>query len=169
MAGEHAAVKFPRQVAAGTARAGEAYTLQDGYYAVHGRVPGAPAPGAVLVLEDGAIAVFAGSLAAAGEGGETSARINIGPVYAQPGGPLAVPTGLVFVRFREGTAAGARRADIERAGYELVQVPAYAPHAAWVCAQPGGIAAALQNSAALAALSGVENVEPQMLMERATR
>jgi hypothetical protein len=139
---------------------GRRYELQDGYYAVHGRRQEAPAEDAVLVLNEGEIAVFRGP---------SPPTPRVGPVYAAPNGPLAVPTGLIFVRFTEGTSAAERRAELERLGFELVQVPAYARHAAWVRPQYGDIAAALTRTADLAALPGVDSVEPQMLMAVAHR
>lgn len=134
---------------------GRQYELQDGYYAVHGGRRGPPAEGAVLVLNEGEIAVFRG---------HPPETPQVGPVYAAPKGPLAVPTGVIFIRFTEGVSAAERRTDLERLGFELVQVPAYARHAAWVRLGHGDIAAALARISDLAALPGVQNVEPQMLM-----
>ena len=162
----HTAAGCPRQVRAGSQQAGRVYVLEDGYYALHGRPPGTPAPGAEFLLKGGQIAVFRRAGAAPALGIDAS---GVGPVYAAPDGPLAVPTGLLFVRFAEGTSAAGRRVELERAGFELVQVPGYASHAAWVRAREGGIAASLHKMADAEALPGVENVEPQMLMERAPR
>jgi len=108
------------------------------------------------VLNEGEIAVFRG---------RPPAGLPVGPVYATPDGSLAVPTGLIFLRFAEGTSAAEHRGDFERLGFELVEVPSYARHAAWVRARNnGGIGAALAHAADLATLPGVEHVEPQMLM-----
>jgi hypothetical protein len=151
--------RFPPEVPAGAAHEGGRYRLQDGYYAVHG---GGPASGAVALLEGGRIAVFRGEPVATDP--ET-----LGPVYAAPDGPLVVPTGRVFVRFREGVAAAQRRDELDRAGYELLDVPRYAPHTAWVRARAGGIGASLRGIGELQRLPDVDNVEPQMLLERAKR
>jgi hypothetical protein len=151
-------------VAAGKAD-GRVYVLSDDYYAVHDRPPGSPAPGAAFVLKGGQIGVFRRDDAAAARRDATI----VGPVYAAPDGPLAVPTGLLFIRFAEGTSAAGRRAELERAGLEIVQIPGYAPHAAWVRARDGGIGASLEKVPAAEALPGVENVEPQMLMDSARR
>jgi hypothetical protein len=92
------------------------------------------------------------------------------PVYRlEPDGPLAVPTGKVFVRFKEGVEAETRRAEIEGAGYEIIQTPPYAPSSAWVRSAGGDIARSLSDIEALEKLADVENVEPQMLVERAQR
>ena len=131
---------------------------------MHGRQPGSPSAGALFTLKGGEIAVHRGDPAAA-EGKEQ----QVGPVYALPEGPLAVPTGLLFVRFKEGTAAAEHREEIERSGYEIVQIPGYAPNAAWVRPRNGDIATSLRGMRALESLPGVENVEPQMLMANAKR
>jgi hypothetical protein len=121
-----------------------------------------------MVLDAGRIAVFSGDFGRATASAESGAT-EIGPVYLSPDGVLAVPTGLVFVRFAKGTSAHARRADLERAGFEIVQVPAYAPHAAWVRARTGGIAGSLAGVVELDTIPGAQNAEPQMLMERVAR
>ncbi|MGH7960233.1 MAG: hypothetical protein ACRERD_00210, partial [Candidatus Binatia bacterium] len=95
---------------------------------------------------------------------------KVGPVYAlHPSGTPAVPTGQVFIRFQEGVTVEARRQEIEQAGYEIAQSIAYAPHAAWLQARSGEIAAALTGIPTLEKIAGVENVEPQMLMPKANR
>ena len=159
--------EYPRQVRASTERPASLFVRKSGYYAVHGRQPDTPAPGAALLLDEGAIAVFQG------EPDETQAASmvgTLGPVYAlQPDGPPAVPTGLVFVRFAEGVAAESRRKDINRVGYEVAESVSYAPHAAWLHARSGRIADALAGISALEEMPDVENVEPQMLMASARR
>ena len=95
---------------------------------------------------------------------------KVGPVYAlQPGGAPAVPTGRVFIRFKEGVAVKDRLQEIEQAGYEIAQSIEYAPHAAWLRARSGEIADALTNFQTLERITDVENVEPQMLMQRTKR
>jgi hypothetical protein len=142
------------------------YLLSDEYYAEHGCPRGAPAPDAVLVLSGGEIVVFR-----LPDRAPIDRRCGaaVGPVYATPDGSMAVPTGRHFVRFRAGISAAARALEIEGVGFELVHVPGYAPNAAWVRAKDSNIAASLAGIAALEALPDVENVEPQMLMERARR
>lgn len=92
------------------------------------------------------------------------------PVYvADPGGSRAVPSGLVFVRFEEKRSARDHEGAITAAGYEIVEIPPYALHAAWVRASEGSIPAALKGVERLEAIDGVENVEPQMLRPRSLR
>ncbi|MFC7328689.1 hypothetical protein [Marinactinospora rubrisoli] len=94
----------------------------------------------------------------------------LGPVYRRvPGGDLVVPTGRVLVRYSEGDRAERHRGELERTGYRMDRILGYAPHAAWVRAADGGIAAALRRTAAIAALPGVRHVEPELLGERQAR
>ena len=159
--------KYPQQIRANMTPSAPLYVRKPGYYALHHRSPDTPAPGAVLLLEDGAIAVFRG------EPDEADMTVQNGALSAvyglQPGGLLAVPTGRVFVRFAEGVKAESRRQEINRAGYELVESVPYAPHAAWLRSRSGDIAAALAGIPKLEQLADVENVEPQMLMESVPR
>jgi len=155
--------QFPEGVRASMAPGAVVYHRQPGRYVLHGGARDAAAGGAIALWEDGEVAVFSGEPAAA-DGDRVS------PAYAQaPGGTLAAPTGRVFIRFAAGVSAAEHRADIERAGYEIVEAISYAPEAAWLRASSGGIAAALHGLARLAALAGVENVEPQILLPRTPR
>ena len=155
--------QYPRRVRHSTAPRAARYEILPGHYAVHRRSADAAAPeDALYVLDDGAIAVF--------EGSPGEARGEVGPVYALgPGGTPAVPTGRVFVRFKEGTKAEDQRKEIKQAGYEIEEVPAYAPHSAWVRALSGEIDDALKGIEGLEKLPDVENVEPQMLTQSVKR
>lgn len=165
VAGDDCFADYPCQVYADSAHPASEYRRVAGYYAVHHRPVGAPAPGAVMVLNDGAIAVFRGDPDDAVGTAQT-----LTPVYRlEPAGPLAVPTGLVWIRFAETVIAETRGAAITALGYQVVEVPTYAPFAAWLRAASGNVAEALTGLARLAALPGVESVAPQMLMERKGR
>lgn len=95
---------------------------------------------------------------------------DIVPVYAAgEGGPIAVPTGRVFVRLREGVKPDERRADLAGAGFEIERTLPYAPGAVWLRPIEDGVGAALNGLASLEALPDVAHVEPQMLLERAFR
>ncbi len=94
---------------------------------------------------------------------------SISPVYALSGTRIVVPTGRVFVRFRDAVVASAKAADLERAGYRLAQTLPYAPSAAWVEADDQRMASALGNIGRLEALNDVVNVEPQLLASRVAR
>ena len=85
-------------------------------------------------------------------------------MYAlEPDGDRAVPSGRVFVRFAAGVQAAERSDALSRAGYEVLDIPLYAPQAAWVGAAGGDMAAALRGLVRLEGIEDVENVEPQML------
>jgi len=94
---------------------------------------------------------------------------SIVPVYALSGTVMVVPTGRIFVRFRDGVVASTRATDLERAGYRLAQMLPYAPNAAWVEADDQQIASALGNISRLERLGDVVNVEPQLLAPRIAR
>lgn len=130
------------------------------------RHPAASAPaGAVAVVTEDAHTAWAVHASHA-----TTTADETRPVYASgDGGSLAVPTGRVFVTFAKGHRADEKRRDFEALGFTIEQVPAYAPHAAWLAPREGGVAEALVGLAKLHAIAGVEHVEPQMLMERALR
>jgi hypothetical protein len=157
--------RAPEQIRLG-ADSAATYVRSHGFYAVHDRTPGSPAPGAIEQMNDGAVAVYPG------DPGEAPSRQQgrVGPVYTLgPGGAPVVPTGLLFIRFAEGVAAESRRPDLERSGYEFVKSPGYAPHAAWVRSRSNDIAQALAGMATLESLPDVERVEPELLLPRGRR
>jgi hypothetical protein len=148
--------RFPQRVPAGR---GEWWQTLPGWWAEHDRPAGKPAPGAAFVLQEGRIAVFRGPRRA-GAGPLT-------PVYARGSqGAPAVPTGRVFVRFAEQIDARAYADPLAAAGYEIVTVPDWAPHTAWLRARSHVVADALAGMDALARVPGVEHVEPEMLTRR---
>jgi hypothetical protein len=101
---------------------------------------------------------------------EGAPRGNDAPVYAVgKGGPLAVPTGLIFVRLKEGVRPEARRAEFANAGFRIARTLPYAPNAAWLRATRGGVEAALSRLESLSKVPGVVHAEPQMLLERALK
>lgn len=160
--------KFPREVRSRTQRPVTVYTRLPDHYAVHGPRPDRPpSENPVLAMGEGEdrIEIFRGEAVK-----QKNSRGKIGPVYTlQPGGAPAVPTGRVFIRFKEEIPVEERLQEIEQAGYEIAQRLEYAPHAAWLRARSGEIADALTDIPALEQIADVENVEPQMLMQRANR
>ncbi|MEH2122025.1 hypothetical protein [Nostoc sp.] len=162
--------EYPEQIRVGSdvydglrLRTAVSYTRKPGYYAIHYNQPKTVASGAVLHLNDGAIAVFPG------EPNQSEQGI-VSPIYTlQPNGSLAVPTGLVFIRFAEDVDVESQREVINQAGYEVAQSLDYAPHAAWLRAQSGNIADAIAGIPQLEAIPKVENIKPQMLMEKGLR
>ncbi len=162
--------EYPQQIRVKTDQAA-VYSRQPGYYAVHHKQPGKVSAEAVLQLNNGAIAVFQGEPNAAENAILADANAGaLSPIYTlQPGGSLAVPTGLVFISFAEGVDVESHRKAIRHAGYEVAQSLSYAPHAAWLQAHSGKILDALVGIYHLEAIPDVKNVEPQMLMARSLR
>ncbi|MCC5607366.1 hypothetical protein LC612_11335 [Nostoc sp. CHAB 5834] len=162
--------EYPEQIRVGSdayaelrLRTAVSYTRKPGYYAIHYNQPKTLVTGAILQLNDGKIAVFPGEPNQSEQGA-------LSPVYTlQPNGSLAVPTGLVFIRFAEGIDVKSQREVINRAGYEIVESLPYAPHTAWLRSQLSNIADAIARISQLEAIPKVENIEPQMLMERGLR
>jgi hypothetical protein len=172
------AAEYPSEIRVGDRAATAIYVRTPDHYAVLHRRQDDPAPNAVLTLDGGSIAVFRGeprdgpdaTTATSRSGAKPKRAVTVGPVYTLgPNGPLAVPTGLVFARFTDGVTAESRRADLRRAGYDVVEVPSYAPNAAWLRARSGEIRDALTGTPALEALPDVERVEPQLLMQSTRR
>lgn len=159
--------QYPSQVRASTQRQGSLFVRKTGYYAEHDPHPDKSAENAELLFNDGAIAVFRGEPP---EEERLLRSLTLSPVYElKPGGSPAVPTGLVFIRFREGVDVASRQPDIERTGYEIAQTLPYASNAAWLRAGSGSVADALAGISKLESLPDLENVEPQMLMESVSR
>jgi hypothetical protein len=153
----------PRRLRVRGERAQTLYELATDLIAVHGA---GPSPDAISLLEGGAVAVERLS----GARSDALRRGALGPVYRRvPGGGVAVPTGQVFVRLAEGQRAEERRAELERSGYRIEEVPAYAPHAAWIRPASDEIADGLRNLDRLERLPAVARVEPQFLAEASRR
>lgn len=137
------------------------YHRKAGYYAVHYPQP-TSAPGAVMQLNDGAIAVYSGTPSAPITG-------TLGPIYTIPGNGMAVPTGQVLIEFADTETAAQHQQAIQSAGYEIVQSLSYAPNAAWLKASSGQMVDALTGLGKLRAIAKVVTVEPEMLMPPSRR
>jgi hypothetical protein len=157
--------ELPEKLLVGSERSGT-FELRAGLRAVR-RPAGSEGPDALAVIPDDAATCYA---IVDGEAGRRGAGREEGPVYsAGSGGPLAVPTGRVFVRLAAPLRPGQRRAELAAAGFEIERELAYAPQAAWLRPAAGGVEAALRGLDALARIPGIEHVEPQMLLERALK
>jgi hypothetical protein len=157
--------KFPSRLRGGGDSSG-VFELRPGLYSVRSRGR-ARAADALLVLHDDSSSTFA-----VYEGRPRGKAVGeeVGPVYSVgPGGPLAVPSGRVFVRLRENLQASEQRDHFAAAGFEIESTPSYAPHAAWLRPAEGGVGHALRALPALERIPGVVHVEPQMLLARARR
>jgi hypothetical protein len=164
MVSEDHSRKSARQAAKSPDTQRAAYAPLADHFAVYDRTPGTPAPQAVLLLEDGSVAVFRGK---PDDAMRRTARI--GPVYRSAQGRLVVPTGRILVRFRDGVAAESRRRDIEAAGFEVEEILPYATQAAWVRGKGTDIAGSLSRIGSLRGLADVEHVEPEWLSQAARR
>ncbi|WP_373529298.1 hypothetical protein [Nostoc sp.] len=158
---------YPQEIRIGSDSTAVCYTRKPGYYAVHYKQPNTVASGAILQLNDGAMSTTGYAYAVfSGEPNQLESD-TLSPIYTiEPNNLLAVPTGLVFIRFAEGVDVESQREAINQAGYEVEQSLDYAPQAAWLRAQSGNIVDAIAGISQLEAIPNVENVELQMLMER---
>lgn len=154
---------FPPKLRASTDHPEIVYARVKGYYAWHGEAgAGDLGNDAVFSLNDGQITVFKG------EPKREDDADRISAVYSA-GASLAVPTGLIFVRFANDVNVESQREALKQAGYAIDEIPSYAPNAAWLRDDDGDIAAALTHIGPLEKLTHVENVEPQLLTPRALR
>ncbi|WP_414572937.1 hypothetical protein [Nostoc sp. CCY 9925] len=155
--------EYPQQIRVGSDGSAVSYTRQPGYYAIHYNQPSTVAPGAIVQLNEGAIAIFPGEP-------NQSQKNTLSPIYTlEPNGSPAVPTGLVFIRFAKGVDVESQHEAINRSGYKVEQSLDYAPNAAWLRSQSGNIVDAIAGISRLEAIPNVENVELQMLMERSLK
>jgi hypothetical protein len=155
---------YPKSLRAGSGAA--VFERRPDLYAVRQPVD-EPSADAIAVIPDDARSTFA---VYRGDPPSTRAAQDVGPVYAAaPGGPLAVPTGRVFVRLAHGVRPEERRQEFEAAGFEIDRTLSYAPNAAWLRPVSGEISRALPGLATLDGVPDVVHVEPQMLLERALK
>lgn len=153
---------------------GTVFELEPELYTVRTR-PAAGPQGESTVPGGAPVAVVAeGATSSYAVYGGTPARdlsdAAVGPVYsAGRGGPLAIPTGRVLVRLVKGERPGDRTQAFASAGFEIEKTLSYAPSTAWLTPRGGDVAHALNNLDALERMTGVEHVEPQLLMERGFR
>ena len=149
--------RYPEHLRAGS---GDAYELRPD---LHSRqhASGTPGKDALAILPDdqaGVHAIYKGA---------APRDHDAGPVYsAGMHGSLAVPTGRVLVRLRDGLDASSRRKEFAKAGYDIESTLSYAPNAAWLRPTAGGVGAALNGMPALQAVPDVVHVEPQLLSHR---
>ncbi|MFI5402260.1 MAG: hypothetical protein ACHQ1G_04935 [Planctomycetota bacterium] len=133
---------FPETLPAPVSFGGKAYTRDDSHVAL---VETATGPARILPIER-----------AEGEAG-------IVAVYKSPTGELVAPTGVLFVRFKEGAQAADRRDALQAIGVEIVRVPSFAPHTAYV--RSGDVAETLRRIGEISRMPDVEAIEVQMSRE----
>ena len=156
--------RSPRHLRVGTERAG-VFDRRDDLYAVR-RKAGASSNAVARIEADAEhhYTVHTGTPADAHTGDDAI------PVYsAGADGPLAVPTGRLFVRFNEGIKPADHTAALRKLGFTIEKTLSYAPSAAWVAPVAGNATAALEHLEALEKLPDVAHVEPQMIMQRSEK
>lgn len=89
--------------------------------------------------------------------------------YELPGGARGTATGRIFLRFTKSVRAADRQAELAAIGYRVVDLPTYAPEAAWLTSVSGDAVAALRLCPRLAALHDVAHLEAELLRPRASR
>jgi hypothetical protein len=167
MPGDDGASVFPDSLVASRENPALRYRLVKSHFAVHGSERQVDAKDAVLHFAAENIAVHASakraSVAIAPSDSESA-------VYeSTAGGSLSVPTGWIYVRFAKGSKIEDKAAALDAAGYRIVRNLSYAPNAAWVTAADGGVAASVNGISKLDAISGIEEVAPQMLSKAARK
>jgi hypothetical protein len=167
MPGDHGASVFPDSLLASRENPDLRYRLVRSHFAIYGKDRPVDAKNAVLHFPAENIAVHASAK-------HTSVAIahsdTEGAVYeSTAGGSLAVPTGWIYVRFDAGAKLEDKAAALDAAGYRIVRILPYASNAGWVTAVTGGTAASLNGIGRLGAISGIEEVAPQMLSKAARK
>jgi hypothetical protein len=156
-------VKIPDQLRVGATEQG-VFERRPDLYAIRRRTR-TPPDGALAVIPD--TREYAYAVYRAEQSAPKAARTTY-PVYsAGPTGPLAVATGKALVRLRKEIRAEEKRKDFDDAGFEIEQIPSYAPNAAWLRPKRRGVARALSSLEKLQRIGGVEHVEAQLLLDRA--
>jgi hypothetical protein len=155
-------VKYPQKLSVGVTPRTQ-FVLDKEHCAIHGDDGDDPRLDVVFRLESDRVTVCRG--VDPGVPGAT-----LGPVYRRTeSGGLVVPTAKVFVRLAEDDSIARRRTEIEAAGFQLEDVPKYAPHAGWVRSTSGSVGDAIGQLDRLRNIPGVEAVELQILSPRAWR
>lgn len=143
------------------------YIREPDCFAVYGQVSSTLTPAVLYSFGDPPISVCRGEAAAISA---LPSDLTVTPVYRLGlNGPQGVPSGRVFIRFKDTVQVKERQQELNACGYSISEELSYAPHAAWLQSVDGNIATALQTFAKLRALRDVILVEPQMLMRPVRR
>ena len=94
-------------------------------------------------------------------------NLELLPVYAAAGDSMpAVATKRIFLRLDEDATIESVRGDIEALDLFVAEIPAHAPHCAWLEPKSGRVDDALSRVASLRALPRAAHAEPQLLRPR---
>ncbi len=153
--------QFPHSIPSNSDPSSLSYVRVPDYYAIHGQVPPDLRPSVLEFLNDQSIALLQGTVTS---NLLDNSSIKITPVYwLEPNGAPAVPTGRIFIRFEDYIHAEEKCDVLKTIGYQVVDIPSYASHTAWIRAESESIAASLSNTSRLHSISDVRHFEPQML------
>lgn len=98
---------------------------------------------------------------------DSTSDLELLPVYAATRDSMpAVVTRRIFLRLDEDTAIESVRGDIEALDFHIDDIPAYAPHCAWLEPESGRVDEALSKLDSLRALPRAAHAEPQLLRPR---
>jgi hypothetical protein len=158
---------FPLKITVEAEDISRDYVREPDCFAIHGPLPPALNTAVLYSFDDPIINVCRGEISAAAP---LPSGLIVTPVYRLgSNGPQGVPTGRVLIRFQSGVPVEGRRQELKACGFSILETLSYAPHAAWLQALDGNIAAALNGFEELRALRDVALVDPQMLMRRMER
>jgi hypothetical protein len=162
--------KYPGSVRLDKQRADQLFVQTPDYYAVHGAQVASHQSEAIRLSDRVTIVPGKPEESAAASPSAGGTGVTITPVYRLGArGPLAVPTGLVFLRLEEDRRIEDYEDRIASAGYRIAGKLDYAPNSGWLESATGTVADALRGIDKLESLPHVANVAPQMLMQSASR
>jgi len=134
----------------------------DDLYAVRGTVSKHKLKDVKVRLTGDGISILRGTPSS-----QLSSDVELLPVYAvSKDSTPAVVTERIFLRLEEETTVESIRNDIEALDFHIDDIPAYAPHCAWLEPASGRVDEALSKLEMLRALPRVAHAEPQLLRAR---
>lgn len=152
---------FPQKIRASLEASSLTYVRLPDHYAIHGTVPTELLMAVRETLNNQSISILQGKMNVERQ---NRLSLTISPVYAlEPHGVPAVPTGKLFIRLEEHIRAEEKRDILETMGYQIIDIPPYAPYTCWVSAHPDSLTTSLSHLSKLQTIADIRNIEPQML------
>lgn len=134
-------------------------------YAIRGSISQQPAGEVEMRLAGDDISILRGTPPPT-----VATDVELLPVYSTASNATpAVATTRIFLRLENDTPIDSVRSDIEALDLRVDEIPAYAPHSAWLEPKSGRVDDALSKLDILRALPRVANVEPQLLRPRSLK
>lgn len=135
---------------------------RDDLHAIRGMTSGTVAETVVVQAIDDDISIARGRPSP-----DLAPDVEVLPVYStNEGANPAVATKRIFLRLDEGTSIESIRDEVEALDFAIAEIPAYAPHSAWLEPVSGRVDEALSKLDRLRALPSAAHVEPQLLRPR---